>query len=66
MNRLEDEQVRFQSHKEFLSHCITDGLLPKGLERMLELTIENHDQNFSDNCYSKLKQFLLSLMKEII
>ena len=66
MNRLKDKQVRFESHKEFLSHCITDGLLPKGPERMLELTIGNHDQNFSDNCYSKLKQFLLSLMKEII
>ena len=33
---------------------------------MLGPTIGNHDQNFLDNWYSKLKQFLLSLMKDII
>ena len=44
-----------ESHKEFLSRCITDGLVPKGLELMLERTIGNHDQNFLDNWYSKLK-----------
>ena len=33
---------------------------------MLEPTVGNHDQNFLDNWYSKLKQFSLSLMKEII
>ena len=40
--------------------------LPKGLELMLELTIGNHDQHFLDNWYSKLKQFSLSLMKDIV
>ena len=33
---------------------------------MLGPTIGNRDQNFLDNWYSKLKQFLLSLMKDII
>ena len=66
LNRLKDKQVRFESHKEFLSRCITDGLVPKGLELMLEPTIGNHDQNFLDNWYSKLKQFSLSLMKDIV
>ena len=33
---------------------------------MLGPTIGNHDQNFLDNWYSKLKQFVLSLMKDII
>ena len=33
---------------------------------MLGPKIGNHDQNFLDNWYSKLKQFLLSLMKDII
>ena len=33
---------------------------------MLEPTIGNQDQNFLDNWYSKLKQFLLSLMKDIV
>ena len=66
LNRLKDKQVRFESHKEFLSRCITDGLVPKGLELMVEPTIGNHDQNFLDNWYSKLKQFSLSLMKDIV
>ena len=25
-----------------------------------------HDQNFLDNCYSKLKYFLLSLMQDVV
>ena len=33
---------------------------------MLEPTITNHDQNFLDHWYSKLKQFSLSLMKDIV
>ena len=33
---------------------------------MLEPTIRNHDQHFLDNWYSKLKQFSLSLMKDIV
>ena len=33
---------------------------------MLEPTIRNHDQNFLDNCYLKLKQFSLLLMKDIV
>ena len=33
---------------------------------MLEPTIGNHDEHFLDNWYSKLKQFSLSLMKDIV
>ena len=33
---------------------------------MLEPMIGNHDQNFLDNWYSKLKQFSLLLMKDIV
>ena len=33
---------------------------------MLEPTIANHHQNFLDHWYSKLKQFSLSLMKDIV
>ena len=66
LNRLKDKQVRFESHKDFLSRCINEGLVPKGLELMLEPTIGNHDQNFLDNWYSKLKQFSLTLMHDIV
>ena len=33
---------------------------------MLEPTIGNHDQNFLDNWYSKLKRFSFSPMKDIV
>ena len=33
---------------------------------MLEPTIGNHDQNFLDNWYSKLKPFSLSLLKDVV
>ena len=40
--------------------------MPKGLELMPEPPIRNHYQHFLDNWHSKLKQFLLSLMKDIV
>ena len=40
--------------------------MPKGLDLMPELPIRNHYQYFLDNWHSKLKQFLLSLMKDIV
>ena len=65
LNRLKDKQVRFVSHKEFLTRCFAKELVPKGLEVTLEPTIGNDDQEFLDNWYSKQKQFSLSLMKDI-
>ena len=66
LNRLKDKQARFVSHKEFLTRCVAEELVLKGLEVALEPTIGNHDQKFLDNWYSKQKQFLLSLMKDIV
>ena len=81
LNPLKDKQVRFESHKEFLSCCIKTTctetactktistkttLIPKRLGLMLEPTITNHHQSFLDRWYSKLKQFSLSLMKDIV
>ena len=66
LNRLKDKQVRFKSHKEFLSRSITDVLAPKRLKLMLDPPIGNHEQNFLDNWYSKLKQFSLSVKKDIV
>ena len=63
---MKDKQARFVSHKEFLTRCVAEELVLKGLEVALEPTIGNHDQKFLDNWYSKQKQFLLSLMKDIV
>ena len=44
---------------------MTNGLVPKGLELMLEPMIRNHDQNVLDNWYLKLKNFFI-INNEII
>ena len=46
LNRLKDKEARFESHKDFLTSCVNEGLVPKGLELMLKSTIDNHDQIF--------------------
>ena len=66
LNCLKDKQARLVSHKEFLTRCVAEELVPKGLEVTLEPTTGNHVQEFLDNWYSEQKQFLLSLMKDIV
>ena len=63
---MKDKQARLKSHKEPLPRCITDILAPKELKLMLGPSIGNHEQNFLDNWYSKLKQFSLSVRKDIV
>ena len=59
LNRLHDKNTRFESHKDFLLQCIREKIIPKELKLMFEPTIVNHNQEFLDNWYSKLKQFSL-------
>ena len=66
LNPLKDKQARFVSHKEFLTGCVAEELVPKRLEVTLEPTTGNHDQEFLNNWHSKQKQFSLSLMKDIV
>ena len=66
LNRLKDKAVRYKSHKDFLSRCIAEERVPKGLKLELEPTIRNYDQEFVDTWYSKLKTFSLTLMKDIV
>ena len=53
-------------HKDFLSRCIAEELVPKALKLELEITIENYDQEFVDTWHSKLKTFSLTLVKDIV
>ena len=66
LNRLCKKSARYNSHKDFLSHCIQVKLVPKGLELSLEPTIGNYDQECIDNWYSNLKDFSFILMKQIV
>ena len=66
LNRLKDKQARFVPHKESLTCCVAEELVRKRLEVRLEPTLGNYDQEFLDNWYSKQKQFLLLLMKDVV
>ena len=44
-NRLKDKDVRYESPKSFLTRCIDDKIIPKGLIFELEPTIDKHDQD---------------------
>ena len=65
LDRLKDKLTKYESHKDFLTRCIAEKLIPKGLKLELEPTIGNFDQEFVDEWYSKLKGFSLILMKDI-
>ena len=57
LNRLKEKHPRYESHKEFLTRCISEKLVPMGLKLKLEPTIGNHDQEFLVNWFSKLNEF---------
>ena len=61
LNQLKDKAVRYKSHKDFLSQCIADEPVPKGLELELGPRIGNYDQQFVDMWYSKLKNILSNI-----
>ena len=65
LNCLKGKVTRYESHKDFLTCCIAEKLIPKGLKLELEPTIGNFDQEFVEEWYSKLKGFSLILMKDI-
>lgn len=42
----EKKKVRFVSKREFLTHCIAEKLIPKGLKVTLKAATGTHDQEF--------------------
>ena len=66
LNRLKEKAARYESHKDFLSRCVAEKLVPKGLKLELEPTLGNHDQEFLDNWFSKLNEFSLILLNHIV
>ena len=66
LNKLKEKSARHTLHKDFLSQCINNKLVPKGLELTLEPTIRNFDQRFIDNWCSELKDISLNLIEDIV
>ena len=66
LNPLSKKSARYNFHKDFLSHCIQERLLPKGLDFIVEPTVGNYDQEFIENWYFNLKNSSLILVKQIV
>ena len=66
LDRLNDKKARYDAHIAFLSRCIEEKVIPKGLCIQLEPTIGNHDQQFVNNWYEKLNNFSVELMKDLV
>ena len=66
LNLLEEKSARCESHKDFVSRCIKDHLIPNSFKLELEPNIGNFDQEVIDNWFSKLKDYLFDLMKDTI
>ena len=65
-NHFRAKSARYNSHKYFLSRCIQEKLVPKGLELNLEPKIGNYDREPTNNWYSNLNDLSLILMKQIV
>ena len=50
----------------FLTKCLEENVIPKIILLELEPTIGNHNQEFLDNWYGKLKTFSISMMEDIV
>ena len=50
----------------FCLSTLTTNLFQKGLQVTLEPTTGNYDQSFIDSWYSKLKDFSLNLMDDVV
>lgn len=66
LDRLNDKEARFQSHKEFLERCITGNVIPNGLKIELEASIGNHNEQFLTKWNEKLIKFSRELTEDVI
>ena len=57
LDRLNDKEARFQSHKEFLERCLIGNVIPNGLKIELEASIGNHNEQFLTKWNEKLIKF---------
>ena len=51
LNFLKDKVTRYECHKDFLTHCTAEKLIPKGLKLELKPTMGNFDLEFVDKWY---------------
>ena len=63
LNRLTEKLYRYESHKYFITKCLKDKLIPEGFYS-LEPSIGNHNNEFLQEWYEDLNNFLLTRMEK--
>ena len=66
LDRLRNKEDRYESHIFFLKECLKIKRIPKGLKIDLEPSIGNNDDEFCAKWYSRLEEFSLTLMNDIV
>ena len=66
IDRLNDKQARFESHREFLERCLTSNVIPRGLKLELEASIGNRNEEFLAKWNEKLTKFSRELTQDVI
>ena len=66
LDRIVAKKNGFQIHKEFLSKCVDQKVIPMGLKIELEPSIGNHDEEFLSKWHKRLEEFSIIMMKDII
>ena len=66
LERLRDKADRYSSHIGFLKECRDTKVIPKGLKIDIEPSIGNNDEQFCTQWFSRLEEFSLTLISDII
>jgi hypothetical protein len=66
LERMRDKADRYSSHIEFLKDCHKTKVIPKGLRIDVEPSIGNNDEEFCNQWFSRLEDFSLTLISDII
>ena len=66
LERMRDKADRYHSHIDFLRECHKTKVIPKGLRIDIEPSIGNYDEDFCNKWFSRLEEFSLTLISDII
>lgn len=66
LERMRDKADRYNSHISFLKECRDTKVIPKGLRIDVEPSIGNNDEDFCNLWFSRLEEFSITLISDII
>ena len=66
LNRKTEKIARFESHRDFLTTCIKDKIIPPSFKIELDPSIGNHDDQFLASWYDKIEKLSLELMADTV